>query len=169
MTPTLSSRDEAREVACEALDEVNAVIGAVVSTDAAPPEVEPDLIGVQHELLVLADALMSGAAPPSPDRLREVLERYPGDVPREAALLGGPSAAAGLLKLARTVGRRAARAVAAVPDAAAEYRAYLDLLAEALLRLALRCEQLEDDQVPLGMCFQTAAVVRPGSGRIDRS
>lgn len=131
-----------------AVEEANAAIGAAVSTAGLPAHLE-DLLGrVQRELLDLTDG-----APVPPDRLRQVLRDLgPADLPRGFAVAGGFSSAAGLLKLARAITRRAARA------ATGEIAGYLDLLAELLLVVALRAEEHERDQIPLAACFD---VVRP--------
>jgi cob(I)alamin adenosyltransferase len=128
----------------DAVAEANAAIGAAVSTTSLPAGLE-DLLGeVQLELLDLAD----GSRVPPPDRLRRALRDLgPADVPRGFAVLGGFSAAAGLLKLATAITRRAARA------AGGETAVYLGLLAELLLVVALRAEEHERDQIPLGGCF----------------
>lgn len=133
----------------DVVEEANAAIGAAVSTTSLPAHLE-DLLGeVQRELLGVAD----GGPVPPPERLRRALAGLgPADVPREFAVLGGVSDAAGLLKLARAITRRASRA------AAGELAGYLDLVARLLLVVALRAEEHERAQIPFGGCFD---VVRP--------
>ncbi|MGW4489695.1 hypothetical protein ACWEOE_38405 [Amycolatopsis sp. NPDC004368] len=93
-----------------AVEEVNATIGAALSTCTLPAADEAVLLDLQHELLELTDALAAGAAVPELPRLwRAARELGPVVVPRGFEVLGGPSAAAGLLNLARRrpAGRRA--------------------------------------------------------------
>ncbi|NKQ56006.1 ATP:cob(I)alamin adenosyltransferase [Amycolatopsis sp. K13G38] len=138
----------------DAVDEANAAIGAAISTQSLPGDLE-DLLGdIQQDLLDLADALTTGASPPPPDRLQKVLAgAHTAEPPRGFAVLGGLSPGGGLLKLARTVVRRAAHTAARGP-----VRDYLDLLADVLLTAAFRAEEHERGQVPLGLCID---VVRP--------
>lgn len=130
----------------DAVEEANAAIGAALSTSSLPHDLSALLDEVQHDLLDLAEALNGNHATPSPDRLRRALREHAvSALPHGFAVLAGFSSAAALLKLARTVVRRAARAVAAT-----DAREYLDLLAEVLLAVAFRAEEHERSQVPLG-------------------
>jgi cob(I)alamin adenosyltransferase len=133
----------------DAVDEANAAIGAAISTCSLPTEYESLLTEIQYELLDLAEALDRGAPVPELDRLHRALRQYRVDtLPRGFAVLGGVSDAAGLLKLARAVTRRAARMVSAGSAA------YLELLAELLLAVAFHAEDQERRQVPYGLCIQ---------------
>lgn len=138
----------------DAVEEANAAIGAAISTLSLPGDLENLLHDVQHELLDLTDALDGGGSAPTPDRLRLVLAGQDTPVrPRGFEVLGGLSHGASLLKLARTVVRRAAHAVPPGP-----VQEYLDLVAEVLLAAAFRAEEYERVEVPLGLCPD---VVRP--------
>jgi cob(I)alamin adenosyltransferase len=133
----------------DAVEEANAAIGAAISTCSLATEFESLLTEIQYELLDLADALDRGEPVPEPDRLHAALRQYRVDtLPRGFAVIGGGSDAAGLLKLARAVTRRAARVVSAGGAA------YLELLAELLLAVAFHAEERERWQVPLGGCIQ---------------
>lgn len=155
----MNSVDTSLETAREAVDEANAAIGAAISSGTLPGGLEPLLYDVQRELLVLAEAVASGrtGAGPRNDLLIRARDEYPHEVPPHAAVLGGGNAGAGLLKLARAVTRRARRAVAVV-SVSAEHGDYLELLEDVLLAVALRSEQLEREQVPLGLCFQAGTI-----------
>jgi cob(I)alamin adenosyltransferase len=126
-------------VARDVLEEANAAIGAAISTGSLHLDVRSLLTEIQYDLLDLAEAVGTDAPGPGPDRLRRALRRFRVDAPpRGLAVLGGVSDAAGLLKLARAVTRRASRTVTALPGAGGPY---LELLAELLLAIALRAEE----------------------------
>jgi cob(I)alamin adenosyltransferase len=140
-------------VARDALEEANAAIGAAISTGSLPLDLRSLLTKIQYELLDLTEAVGTDAPGPGPDRLRRALRHYRVDTPpRGLAVLGGVSDAAGLLKLARAVTRRASRTVTVLPGAGGPY---LELLAELLLAIALRAEdEAEQDfrRIALGAC-----------------
>lgn len=139
----------------DVLDEVNAAIGAALSTHGVPGALEAVLYEVQCELLDLADDLDGGTAPREPEALRRAATAYapPTGLPRGFAVLAGFSGAAGLLKLARSVAIRGSRTVTG------EALDYLRCLADVLLAAAWAAERGEQDQVPLGVCG--GAVVGP--------
>ncbi|MFI5606441.1 hypothetical protein [Amycolatopsis sp. NPDC051903] len=134
-------------VASEAVEEANAAIGAAVSTCSLPSGDEAVLLEVQYELIELADALAAGVPVPELPRLwRAARDHGAVVVPRGFAVLGGLSAAAGLLKLARAVLRRAAREA---PDDAV---AVLDRASAVLLAFAFRAEERERSLGYVGSC-----------------
>lgn len=139
-----------RAASSEAVEEANAAIGAAISTCSLSTDVESLLTDIQHDLLDLTEAVERGGPGPRTDRVEGALARYRvAPPPRGFAVLGGLSDGAGLLKLARTVTRRAARTVRTWGDAT-----YLDLLAELLLALAVREEEAERGRIPFGLCIE---------------
>jgi cob(I)alamin adenosyltransferase len=143
----------------ETVEEANAAIGAAISASSLPTEIESVLFEIQHELLDLAETIDSGQSAPEPDRLRRAWERFRVDgIPRGYAVFGGTSDAAGLLKLARTITRRARRETASTTGAT-----YLDLLCDLLLAIAFQVEERELAQFSSGWCGapEITNVVRP--------
>ncbi|WP_326835579.1 hypothetical protein VSH64_11725 [Amycolatopsis rhabdoformis] len=133
--------------ASEAVEEANAAIGAAVSTCTLPAADEAMLLDVQYELLELQDALAAGVAVPELPRLwRAARELGPVAVPRGFEVLGGLSAAAGLLKLARAMSRRAAR------EAPADAAVVLGRLGDVLVAIAFRAEERERSLGFVGSC-----------------
>jgi cob(I)alamin adenosyltransferase len=133
------SKDSPRVRALGELDELNSAIGLVLAEDV-PPEVAELLSHVQHDLFDLGGeisipghALLAEAALA---RLDAAIEAWNAELPplKEFILPGGTRAAAAA-HLARTVCRRAERAVVAlggkekVSDAA---RRYLNRLSDVL-------------------------------------
>jgi cob(I)alamin adenosyltransferase len=153
-----------RAVARDAVEEANAAIGAAISTCSLSTDVKSLLTEIQYELMDLTEAVSRGEPGPEPDRLHRALQHYGVDAPpRGFAVLGGVSNAAGLLKLARAVTRRASRAVTALPEGGGPY---MELLAELLLAVAFHGEEAEEQelaQVPFGVCGSrpVSSVVRP--------
>lgn len=152
-----------RLTACGDVEEANATLGAAISTDSMDREFDMLLDGVQRDLLDLAaDLADPGAARVDQarvDRLEAALQRYAylDPPPPESHVLAGHSDAAGLLRLARAVTRRAERTVRAL--AAAEPQrssplpmAYLDGLAGLLLVLAVRVEREDLRNMATGTC-----------------
>lgn len=133
----MTTSDQA--VARDVLEEANAAIGAAISTGSLSLDARSLLTEIQYELLDLTDAVGTDAPGPGSDRLRRALRRYRVEAPpRGLAVLGGASDAAGLLKLARAVTRRASRTVTALPGAGGPY---LELLSEVLLAIAFHTEE----------------------------
>jgi cob(I)alamin adenosyltransferase len=147
MTPTV-------EDAQDDIEEANASLGAALSTSSLPYEIETLLLEVQHELLDLAEAIGGRGPVPSDDRLRRALDRYggPGVPTAEFSVLGGANLAAGLLKLARVVTRRAARTVSSLAGPPEHAEGYLRHLMRVLLVVAFHAEELERELVPWGSC-----------------
>jgi cob(I)alamin adenosyltransferase len=128
--PVVSDRDM--------VGEANAAIGAAVSTGALDAKFRTLLSVVQYDLLDLA-----GGRTPSADRLRLALHRHEAELPRGFEVLGGQSPAAGLLKLAAAVTRRAARSTGSE---------YLKVLPGVLLAVAFHTEEVERARIPYGVC-----------------
>lgn len=136
-------KDAPRIAALGDVDELNALIG-VLLCDPLPDEVRTLLTGVQHDLFDLGGELsVPGGAflkDTQPGRLESAIDRYNADLePLKEFILPGGTRAAALTHQARTVCRRAERAVVtlahneAVSDAA---RQYLNRLSDLLFVLA---------------------------------
>jgi cob(I)alamin adenosyltransferase len=136
-----------RAAARDAVEEANAAIGAAVSTCSLPSADEGVLLEVQYELIELADALAAGTPVPELPRLWRAARDHGGVViPRGFAVLGGFSAAAGLLKLARAMLCRAAR------DAPDDVAAVLGRAGDVVLAFAFRAEERERSLGYVGSC-----------------
>lgn len=136
-------KDSPRIVAIGAVDELNSVIGAVLA-ETLPEPIAHTLVDVQHDLFDLGGELSipgySAITDAHIERLETDVERYNAELPplKEFILPGGTRAAA-LAHVARTVCRRAERAliVAAGFDAITDRsRIYLNRLSDLLFVLA---------------------------------
>lgn len=136
-------KDAPRIAALGDVDEVNAILGVLLCEDL-PDEVRTLLTGVQHDLFDLGGELcVPGSAflkDTQPARLEAAIDRFNADLaPLQEFILPGGTRAAALMHHARTVCRRAERAVVAlahnetVTDAA---RQYLNRLSDLLFVLA---------------------------------
>jgi cob(I)alamin adenosyltransferase len=139
-------KDAPRIAALGDVDELNALLG-VLLCEPLPDEVRLLLTGVQHDLFDLGGELsVPGGAflkDTQPGRLEAAIDRYNGELePLKEFILPGGTRAAALAHQARTVCRRAERAVVAlancndgeaVSDAA---RQYLNRLSDLLFVLA---------------------------------
>lgn len=136
-------KDHPRVAACGAVDETNSQIGVVVAC-TQDPDVRAVLIEIQHDLFDLGgelatpgmEVLRDGAA----KRLESVLDGYNSDLPplKDFILPGGGGAAA-QCHVARTVCRRAERALVTLHRAAPVrdgLRHYLNRLSDLLFVLA---------------------------------
>jgi len=136
-------KDAPRVAALGDVDELNSIIG-ILLCESVPDEVRSLMIGVQHDLFDLGGELsVPGGAflkEAQPGRLEAAIDRYNADLePLKEFILPGGTRAAALTHHARTVCRRAERAVVAlahneaVSDAA---RQYLNRLSDLLFVLA---------------------------------
>lgn len=138
------SKDDPRIDAYGLVDELNAVLG--VARAAKPPAaVDAELEHIQNDLFVLG-ADLADPRPPAPGQMRidpkraSQLETWIDSMeatlpPLRNFILPGGSPAGAALHLARTVGRRAERAVVALAKSHPECAAavvYLNRLADAL-------------------------------------
>lgn len=148
-------KDSTRIEALGAVDELNSVLG-VVLTEAMPQDVRALLLGVQHDLFDLGGELsIPGYALLSESRLLELdsqLEHYNENLPplKEFILPGGSKASA-YCHLARGICRRAERRVVTLARSGAARplaRRYLNRLSDLLFVL---CRHLN-------ACAQTADV-----------
>jgi len=136
-------KDSVRIEAIGAVDELNSVIGLVLA-DPLPEGVRSLLTDVQHDLFDLGGELSipgyASVTTAHVERLEDAVELYNEELPplKEFILPGGIRAAA-LAHVARTVCRRAERALVAlagVESVSQESRTYLNRLSDLLFVLA---------------------------------
>ncbi len=136
-------KDAPRVAALGDVDELNAVIG-VLLCEAMPEEVQRLLTGVQHDLFDLGGELSVPGGiflkATQPGRLEIAIDRFNAELaPLKEFILPAGTRAAALAHQARTVCRRAERAVVLlahtepVPEAS---RQYLNRLSDLLFVLA---------------------------------
>jgi cob(I)alamin adenosyltransferase len=124
------------------IDETNAVIG-VLLCETLPTQVSELLIGVQHDLFDLGGELsIPGASllkATQPERLEAAIDHFNGELePLKEFILPGGTRAAALTHQARTVCRRAERALvalASVEPVAEVGRQYVNRLSDLLFVL----------------------------------
>jgi len=146
-----TGKDAPRVAAMGDVDELNSVLG-VLRAERLPEEVSADLLAVQHDLFDLGAELCIPGHAALDDaqvaRLDQRLAHYNAALPplREFILPGGGRPAA-LAHQARTVARRAERAVVALahtePVQPAS-RQYLNRLSDLLFVLARHLNRAED-------------------------
>jgi len=142
-------KDDLRVEAYGTVDEANSAIGMVLAVPGLPAEVARCLTEIQHDLFDLGGELcIPGTQVIKADRIAEleqVLDRFNDPLPALKDFIlpgGGPAAAA--CHLARTITRRAERAVWALSDVEAdgpgkihvEAPQYLNRLSDLLFVLA---------------------------------
>jgi cob(I)alamin adenosyltransferase len=136
-------KDAPRIAAMGDVDETNAILGLLLC-EALPDAVRTLLTGVQHDLFDLGGELcVPGGVflkTTQPERLENAIDHYNGDLePLKEFILPGGTRAAALAHHARTVCRRAERAVVALAhnEAVSETaRQYLNRLSDLLFVLA---------------------------------
>ena len=137
------AKNAARVIAMGDVDELNSLLGLLLC-EPLPAEVAELLTGVQHDLFDLGGELSIPGATllkeTQPGRLELAIDRFNGELPplKEFILPGGTRVAA-LTHIARTVCRRAERAVidlAEVEVVAEASRQYLNRLSDLLFVLA---------------------------------
>jgi cob(I)alamin adenosyltransferase len=136
------AKDSLRIDAIGEIDELNSMIGVVLS-EQLPPRVHDLLVGVQHDLFDLGgelavpggEFLKAGKV----EALEAVLALFNGELaPLAEFILPGGTRAAALAHLARSVCRRAERAVVALngtETVSATCRQYLNRLSDLLFVL----------------------------------
>ena len=153
---TRVSKASARIAALGEVDELNSALGVLLAEEL-PGEVRDALVGVQHDLFDLGgEVSIPGhtiVAAAQVERLERLVETFNRELPplKEFILPGGTRAAA-LAHLARTVCRRAERALVALARAeqvADAPRIYLNRLSDLLFVLA-RVENKRggEEQIP---------------------
>jgi len=145
---TRVAKDALRVEAMGHVDELNSVLG-LLATEDLPAEVRADLTDIQHDLFDLGGELCI----PGYTMVKEVqvarldarLTHYNAALPRLAEfILPGGTRAAALAHVARTVCRRAERAVVALGRAQPvndALRQYLNRLSDLLFVLARVCNR----------------------------
>jgi cob(I)alamin adenosyltransferase len=137
------AKDSPRIEAIGAVDELNSMLGMLLA-EALPDDIAAALIAIQHELFDLGGELsIPGRAAVTDDhvvRLEDAVERFNADLePLKEFVLPGGTRAAALAHVARTVCRRAERALitlAGVEDVGMPARKYLNRLSDLLFVLA---------------------------------
>src|SRR3954447_1161053 len=137
------AKDSARIAAIGEVDELNSTLG-VLAAEALPPEIEACLAAIQHDLFDLGGELSIPGYTAVTDahvvRLEDHVERFNADLaPLKEFILPGGTRAAAIAHVARTVCRRAERALvaAAATDAITPTsRIYLNRLSDLLFVLA---------------------------------
>jgi cob(I)alamin adenosyltransferase len=147
-------KHDARVEAYGTVDELNAILGTVIALDPQDDLGTGDLVEVQSDLLTLG-ALLAAADPEramkrgtlpefSHDRVTDLedwIDRLDSDLqPLDAFILPGGSPAGAQLHVARTVCRRAERAITPLLDARPEFGdvllPYINRLSDLLFTLA---------------------------------
>jgi cob(I)alamin adenosyltransferase len=135
-------KDAPRIAALGDVDELNSVIGLLLCEDL-PDEVRELLTGIQHDLFDLGGEMSIPGAElvkaTQPARLEQAIDRYNAELePLKDFILPGGTRAAAITHLARTVCRRAERAVvgAAHRETVSDIsRQYLNRLSDLLFVL----------------------------------
>jgi cob(I)alamin adenosyltransferase len=144
------AKDSARIEAIGSVDELNSTIGVLLA-EALPQPVAECLVAVQHDLFDLGGELSIPGYASVTDahvaRLESDVERFNADLaPLKEFILPGGSRAAAVAHVARTVCRRAERALvaAAATDAITPTsRVYLNRLSDLLFVLARTLNRAE--------------------------
>jgi cob(I)alamin adenosyltransferase len=137
------SKDNLRICALGEVDELNSHLGVLLA-EPLPGEIRELLITIQHELFNVGGelsipgfALLDSTAV---TRLDDALQRFNADLPRlKEFILPAGTRSAALAHVARSVARRAERAVVALgatEEVRAESRQYLNRLSDLLFVLA---------------------------------
>lgn len=143
------SKDSARIAALGDLDELNSVVGLLL-TEGLPEDIRALLTGIQHDLFDLGGEMaIPGAAlldERAIDALEAAIDRYNADLgPLKEFILPGGTRAAALAHLARGVCRRAERQLVglAATEAVGEAgRKYVNRLSDLLFVLGRTLNRL---------------------------
>lgn len=138
-----TAKDSPRIAAIGAVDELNSQVG-VLLTEALPPAIAECLTSVQHDLFDLGGELsipgFESVTNAHVERLEAAVEQFNADLaPLKEFILPGGTRAAALAHVARTVCRRAERALvtaAATEAITTPSRVYLNRLSDLLFVLA---------------------------------
>jgi len=138
-----TGKDSLRIAALGDVDELNSTIGLLM-TESLPADVADALLAIQHDLFDLGGELCipgyENVSDAQVARLDEHLARYNATLPRlQEFILPGGSRAAALAHVARTVCRRAERAIVALGHAEPvrpACRQYVNRLSDLLFVLA---------------------------------
>ena len=138
-----TSKDSLRVAAMGDVDELNSTLGLLL-TESLPDAVRSELLDIQHDLFDLGGELcipgFENMAEAQVARLDELLARHNATLPRlQEFILPGGSRAAAVAHIARTVCRRAERAIVSLGHAEAVRpicRQYVNRLSDLLFVLA---------------------------------
>lgn len=138
------AKDSSRVAAYGTTDELNCTVGMVLASDGVPDAVREVLTQIQHDLFDLGGELcipgMETIRDVDVERLETTLDHFNADLPRlKEFILPGGGMAAAHCHLARTVCRRAERAVVTLAreeDIRAQPRHYLNRLSDLLFVVA---------------------------------
>jgi cob(I)alamin adenosyltransferase len=138
-----TSKDSLRVAAMGDVDELNSTLGLLL-TESLPDAVRSELLDIQHDLFDLGGELcipgFENMNEAQVARLDELLARHNATLPRlEEFILPGGSRAAAVAHIARTVCRRAERAIVSLGHAEAVRpicRQYVNRLSDLLFVLA---------------------------------
>lgn len=138
-----TSKDSLRIAAIGDVDELNSTLGLLL-TEPMPEQVREQLIAIQHDLFDLGGELaipgFNNLADAQVARIDALIAQHNADLPRLAEfILPGGSRSAAIAHVARTVCRRAERAVVALGRSEAvrpTLRQYLNRLSDLLFILA---------------------------------
>lgn len=166
-------KTSASVAACGDAEEAGLAIGAAISTNEMTDEFDAMLRNIQTELVAVRACLSTPISENDRDatrvshahveRLEAACDRYAteGQQP-QLAVSAGSSAAAGLLRLAVAVTRRAERSAWALLNSTPEKSApentaqlpaiYLNRLSTLLLVVAERVEHEQSREIPIGAC-----------------
>jgi cob(I)alamin adenosyltransferase len=147
---TRIAKDSARIEAIGAVDELNSTLG-LLATENLPVPIAASILGIQHDLFDLGGELSipghAAITEAHVERLEAAVERFNADLPplKEFILPGGTRASS-LAHIARTVCRRAERALVALSatDKVSDFaRKYLNRLSDLLFVLARAINRAE--------------------------
>ena len=143
------SKANARIHAYGTVDELNALVGLILTDRMLPVSIQPILQRIQHQLFTVGADLATPLTPPTPTKriqekhvreLEEAVIHYESHLPPQTKfLLPGGAKAAAQLHLARTVCRRAERWAAALQGTEGinpQALIYLNRLSDLLFLLA---------------------------------
>jgi len=138
-----TSKDSLRVAAMGDVDELNSTLGLLL-TESLPDAVRSELLDIQHDLFDLGGELcipgFENMNEAQVARLDELLARHNATLPRlQEFILPGGSRAAAVAHIARTVCRRAERAIVSLGHAEAVRpicRQYVNRLSDLLFVLA---------------------------------
>jgi len=138
------AKDSARIAAIGEVDELNSTLG-VLAAEALPPEIAACLVAIQHDLFDLGGELSIPGYTAVTDahvvRLEDEVERFNAELaPLKEFILPGGTRPAAVAHVARTVCRRAERALVRLateaPPVSDAARRYLNRLSDLLFVLA---------------------------------
>jgi len=164
-------KDHQRVIAMGDVDELNSTLGLLL-TEPLPDDVRALLVAIQHELFNLGGELsIPGYSLLKDDavmRLDEALAKYNATLPQLAEfILPGGTRSAAIAHVARTIARRAERALVALAEHAEVNKAprqYLNRLSDLLFVLARVLNRANLDGLGGDDVYWNSARLRSGGG-----